>query len=181
MANRHLSRSIVFQALFDWDFRQLPTDAAKDELRWISGEFGPSVPKNPASASAAQMSDPFMEELLTGVIERRPDLDLIIEKAAPEWPISRISPCDRNILRLGLYELLFSDRSKVPAKVAINEAIELGKRYSTQNSGAFINGILDKIMNRAKVAQPAVAVVEAPAPELELELPDSAAEVEREG
>jgi N utilization substance protein B len=134
MANRHLSRSIVFQALFEWDFRQLSLDVAKEELRWIASEFGPA-----ASDSS------FMEELLVGVIERQPDLDLIIEKAAPEWPIARISPCDRNILRLGLYELLFADRSKVPAKVAINEAIELGKSFGGENSGRFVNGVLGAV------------------------------------
>ncbi len=86
-----------------------------------------------------------MEGLLMGVIERQPDLDLVIEKAAPEWPIASISPCDRNILLLGLYELLFSDRSKVPAKVAINEAIELGKSFGGENSGRFVNGVLGAV------------------------------------
>lgn len=134
MANRHLSRSIVLQSLFEWDFRNLPSDEAKGSLQRTAREFAPA---------ASDM--PFMEELLEGVLNRRGDLDLVIEKAAPEWPISRISPVDRNILRLGLFELLFADRSKVPAKVAINEAIELGKSFGGENSGRFINGVLGAV------------------------------------
>ena len=86
-----------------------------------------------------------MEKLLDGVIVKQPELDLVIEKAAPEWPIDRISPVDRNILRLGLYELLFSDRKEVPAKVAINEAIELAKQFGGDNSSRFINGVLGAV------------------------------------
>jgi len=85
---------------------------------------------------------PFMEHLLDGILSKQPELDLVIEKAAPEWPIDRISPVDRNILRLGLYELLFADRKEVPAKVAINEAIELAKQFGGENSSRFVNGVL---------------------------------------
>lgn len=87
----------------------------------------------------------FMKRLLGGVLEKQKDLDLIITKAAPEWPIHKIARVDRNILRIGLYELLFSDRSEVPAKVAINEAIELGKNFGGDNSGRFINGVLGAV------------------------------------
>jgi len=134
MANRHLSRSVVLQTLFEWDFRALGPDAAKDALRRNAQEFAPG---------AADL--PFMEELLGGAISRRNDLDLVIEKAAPEWPIARIAPVDRNVLRLGLFELLFADREKVPAKVAINEAIELAKSYGGENSGRFVNGVLGAV------------------------------------
>lgn len=89
--------------------------------------------------------EPFMRRLLDGVLQKQKELDLVIEKAAPEWPIDRISPIDRNILRLGLYELLFSDRQEVPAKVAINEAIELAKQFGGENSGRFINGVLGAV------------------------------------
>ena len=88
---------------------------------------------------------PFMEDLLKGTVARKDDLDLVIEKAAPEWPLSRIAPVDRNVLRLGLYELLFADRDKVPAKVAINEAIELAKSFGGENSGRFVNGVLGAV------------------------------------
>jgi N utilization substance protein B len=134
MANRHLSRSVVLQTLFEWDFRSCSLQAAEDILDRNISEFAPGA------------SDvPFMEELLKGSIERARDLDMVIEKAAPEWPLSRIAPVDRNVLRLGLYELLFSDRNKVPAKVAINEAIELAKSFGGENSGRFVNGVLGAV------------------------------------
>lgn len=87
----------------------------------------------------------FMENLLKHVLAKQKDIDSIITKAAPDWPIERISPVDRNILRVGLYELLFTERSEVPAKVAINEAIELAKTYGGENSGKFVNGVLGSV------------------------------------
>jgi len=134
MANRHLSRSVVLQTLFEWDLRNLAPEAAKETLARNAVEFAPG---------AADL--PFMEDLLLGVIARRNDLDLVIEKAAPEWPIARIAPVDRNVLRLGLFELLFADRDKVPAKVAINEAIELAKSFGGENTGRFVNGVLGAV------------------------------------
>jgi len=73
------------------------------------------------------------------------NLDKIIEKAAPEWPIAQISIVDRNILRIGLYELLYADKKDVPPKVAINEAIELAKTFSGPTSGKFVNGVLGTV------------------------------------
>src|SRR3990167_5909714 len=134
MANRHLSRSVVLQTLFEWDFRNLSAEAANLCLKRNAGEFAP------------QGADtPFMEELLRGCLSRTHDLDLVIGKAAPEWPLERIAPVDRNVLRLGLYELLFADRDKVPAKVAINEAIQLAKHFGGENSGRFVNGVLGAV------------------------------------
>ncbi len=101
--------------------------------------------RNMTEFAPAAGDTPFVEELLRGVIERKQDLDLVIEKAAPEWPLERIAPVDRNVLRLGLYELLFADRDKVPAKVAINEAIELAKTFGGENSGRFVNGVLGAV------------------------------------
>jgi N utilization substance protein B len=112
----------------------LPLERAKESLERNAAEFAPG---------AGDL--PFMQELLAGTLERASDLDLVIEKAAPEWPLPRIAPVDRNVLRLGLYELLFADRSKVPAKVAINEAIELAKSYGGENSGRFVNGVLGAV------------------------------------
>lgn len=134
MANRHLSRSVVLQTLFEWDFRALSPQAAHEALVRNTAEFAP-----------AAGDSSFMEELLKGTIARKNDLDLVIEKAAPEWPLPRIAPVDRNVLRLGLYELLFADRDKVPAKVAINEAIELAKNFGGENSGRFVNGVLGAV------------------------------------
>ncbi len=87
----------------------------------------------------------FVKELLLNILKKRADLDTIIEKAAPDWPLDKISVVDRNILRIGLFELLFSDRAEVPAKVAINEAIELAKTYGGENSGRFVNGVLGSV------------------------------------
>jgi len=83
-----------------------------------------------------------MSELFNGIIEKKSILNEIIEKAAPDWPINKISIVDRNILRIGLYELLFGDRAQVPPKVAINEAIELAKSFGGDNSSKFVNGVL---------------------------------------
>lgn len=134
MANRHLSRSIVLQSLFEWDLNALEKKAVQEVLERNVTEFAPN-----------KTDKPFMDKLLDGVMAKQPELDLIIEKAAPEWPIDRISPVDRNILRLGLYELLFSDRGEVPAKVAINEAIELAKQFGGENSSRFVNGVLGAV------------------------------------
>lgn len=134
MANRHLSRSIVLQTLFELDFNTIDRAAARDMLSRNAQEFAPGL---------GDFS--FMEKLMLGILEKQKDLDLIIEKAAPEWPIEKISLVDRNVLRLGLYELLFSDRAEVPAKVAINEAIELAKSFGGENSGRFVNGVLGAV------------------------------------
>jgi N utilization substance protein B len=134
MANRHLSRSIVLQTLFEWDFRGQNDKEIKDIVTRDAKEFAPGV--NDVS---------FIEELTSNVLAKRPDLDKIIEKAAPDWPLDKISVVDRNVLRIGLYELLFADRDEVPAKVAINEAIELAKNFGGENSGKFVNGVLGSV------------------------------------
>jgi N utilization substance protein B len=133
MSSRHIARSIVFQTAFEWDFRNLTREQALESLSRNINEFGDNSEK------------PFAEALIKGIIDKKPDLDNIIGKAAPDWPIEKISNADRNILRIGLYELLFSDRKEVPAKVAINEAIELAKVYGGEKSGSFINGVLGTV------------------------------------
>lgn len=134
MANRHLSRSVVLQALFEWDFRGCHDDLIKEIVTRISKEF------------ASGMGDySFIDDLVKNVLSKKQDLDNIIIKAAPDWPLDKISIIDRNILRIGLYELIFSDRSEVPAKVAINEAIELAKSFGGENSGKFVNGVLGSV------------------------------------
>ncbi|MDB5195425.1 MAG: Transcription antitermination protein NusB [Parcubacteria group bacterium] len=134
MANRHLARSVVLQTLFEWDTTSSDDKAAVEMLARNVEEFG-----------GDDTDKPFMEALLQGVLAKKPDLDLVIEKAAPDWPLDRIAPIDRNILRIGLYELLFSDRAQVPAKVAINEAIELAKVFGGDSSGRFVNGVLGAV------------------------------------
>jgi N utilization substance protein B len=142
MANRHLSRSVVLQTLFEWDFR---TSNNAPEKGVSGGDAMDILERNAQEFAPAAGDLPFMQDTCKGVIERKQDLDLVIEKAAPEWPLDRIAPVDRNVLRLGLYELLFSDREKVPAKVAINEAIELAKSFGGENSGRFVNGVLGAV------------------------------------
>lgn len=133
MANRHLARSIVLQTLFEWDSADSRVDT-KEVLERNIEEFASDSKDNS-----------FMEELLKGVLAKQKDIDLIIEKAAPDWPLDKISTVDRNILRIGLFELLFADRDQVPAKVAINEAIELAKTFGGESSGRFVNGVLGAV------------------------------------
>ncbi len=97
-------------------------------------EFGPGVDE-----------PDFVWRIVKGVIENFDYLNKTIEKTAPEWPINQISAIDRNVLRIGLYELLFADHDEVPLKVAINEAIELAKNYGGPNSSKFINGVLGTV------------------------------------
>ncbi len=134
MANRHLARSVVLQTLFEWDTTAASEKEAQDILVRNIEEFG-----------GDDVDRSFMDALLKGVLAKKADIDLVIEKAAPEWPLARIAPVDRNILRLGLYELLFADRTQVPAKVAINEAIELAKTFGGDSSGRFVNGVLGAV------------------------------------
>lgn len=120
--------------MFEWDLNAIDRKDIITVLDRNIEEFAPN-----------KTDRPFMEKLLDGVLGKQPELDLVIEKAAPEWPIDRISPVDRNILRLGLFELLFADRKEVPAKVAINEAIELAKQFGGENSSRFVNGVLGAV------------------------------------
>jgi len=134
MANRHLLRSVVLQSLFEWDFREVDNNLIGDIVVRNAEEFAPG------------MSDfSFAKKLADGVVKKKADLDMIIGKAAPEWPIDKIANVDRNVLRLGLYELIFADRKEVPAKVAINESIELAKSFGGETSGKFVNGVLGAV------------------------------------
>lgn len=141
MSNRHLSRSIVLQTLFEWDFEDLP-DGKKSKKE---EEIFPILERTILEFAPGTNDRPFIDNLLKLVLEKKKDLDILIEKAAPDWPIDRISVVDRNILRIGLTELLFADRNEVPPKVAINEAIELAKAFGGETSGRFINGVLGAI------------------------------------
>ena len=146
MANRHLSRSIVLQTLFEWDFLLASLKHSeggpanndgigiKEALKRNLKEFAPGLEE-----------DAFVFSLMDEIIKKRVMIDKIIEASAPDWPIDKISIVDRNILRIGLTELLFGDRLEVPPKVAINEAIELAKTFGGENSGKFINGVLGAV------------------------------------
>ncbi len=137
MASRHLSRSIVMQSLYEWDFYGRVKDSLTIIIERNIKDFGPGLEDLK-----------FVRELSNGVLEHIEALDKIIEKAAPEWPISQISLIDRNVLRIGLYELLYENKDEVPPKVAINEAIELAKTFSGSVSGKFINGVLGTVFKQ---------------------------------
>jgi transcription antitermination protein NusB len=134
MSQRHLSRSIVLQTLFAWDFENRKAEEIYPIFERHIKEFAPG-----------SSDRPFMERLLKLVLDKKGDLDNLITKAAPDWPIERIAVVDRNILRIGLAELLFADRKEVPPKVAINEAIELAKTFGGDTSGKFVNGVLGAV------------------------------------
>jgi N utilization substance protein B len=134
MASRHLSRSIAMQSLYEWDFYGRKPEALTKIVEKNLQEFGPGLE-----------DQTFVWQLIEGVIKHLPQIDEIIKKAAPEWPIDQINIIDRNILRLGLYELLYGNKEEVPPKVAINEAIELAKTFGGESSGRFINGVLGTV------------------------------------
>lgn len=135
MANRHLARSVVLQVLFERDAGGIHTlDEALGRLADCAREVG-----------TRESDMQFMKGLLQSAIAKQKEIDEVIVRAAPEWPLERIAAIDRNILRLGLTELLFSDRTQVPAKVAINEAIELAKAFGGPSSSRFVNGVLGAV------------------------------------
>jgi transcription antitermination protein NusB len=136
MSQRHLSRSIVLQTLFEWDFEN--SAGGKSDIY-------PIFERTIREFAPGSSDRPFMERLLKNVLDKKRDLDTLIEKAAPDWPIDKIAVVDRNILRMGLAELLFADRKEVPPKVAINEAIELAKQFGGDTSGRFVNGVLGAV------------------------------------
>ncbi len=128
MSNRHLARQIAMQSLFEWDFKSKPED-----LKAI-------IRNNLAQQQKPLDDDGFVYELAEGVAGRILELDGIIRKNAPEWPLEQVTLVDRNVLRLGIYELMFL--KQVPPKVAINEAVELAKSFGGDASGKFVNGVL---------------------------------------
>jgi len=134
MAGRHLSRSIVMQTLFEWEFRKLDQKQAQDVLLRNIEEFAPGL-----------KDDVFMGSILNGIIDKQDSIDDVIVKAAPDWPLEKIATIDRNVLRIGLFELLYGEQKEVPPKVAINEAIELAKSFGGDSSGRFVNGVLGSV------------------------------------
>ena len=134
MANRHLSRSIALQSLFEWDFRGQKKEQLKKITEHNVAEFAPGMD------NAA-----FIYDLVFGVQEHQPKIDAMIMESAPDWPLEQITVVDRNVLRLGIFELSFAHADDVPPKVAINEAIELAKTFGGVSSGKFVNGVLGTI------------------------------------
>ena len=144
MKKRSRGRELALQLLYQLDLRG-------PEVLDLADEFFKSEESDREARA-------FALRIVRGTHEHQGELDLVIQGVAQNWDISRMAVIDRNVLRLATFELLHC--RDIPPKVAINEAIELGKRYSTQNSGAFINGILDKIKSRFCDAPKAEALSE---------------------
>lgn len=131
MANRHFSRTIALQSLFEWDFN----GQSKGIKAIVREQVKNSNSDNPDAE--------FVLQLAEGVEKNLSGIDSLITKHAPEWPLDQIALIDRNVLRLGIFELAFL--KEVPPKVAINEAVELAKTFGGETSGKFINGVLGAI------------------------------------
>lgn len=129
MGNRHRSRELALQALFQLDFNR---DYSLTAVELFCKNFG--IPKSTIH---------FFSRLVEGVIQHRQEIDQFIKHVSSHWKINRMSRVDRNIIRIAVFELLYCE--DIPFKVSINEAVDLGKKYGTEESGAFINGILDSI------------------------------------
>lgn len=130
MANRHVLRTILMQSLYEEEFHP------KSSLADIAERY----------LKREQVSDEehaYIEHAAAGLAKHRKDIDKLIVKHAPEWPLDQIASIDRAVLRLGIYEVLYSD--EVPPKVAINEAVELAKAFGGENSGSFVNGVLGTV------------------------------------
>lgn len=134
MANRHLQRSIAMQSLFEWDFQGCLNERIAEIVKRNTREFAPGMVENE-----------FIAVLVDGTLKNKKNIDELIEKCAPEWPLDQVTAVDRNILRLGIYELVHGNYAEVPPKVAINEAIELAKTFGGESSARFVNGVLGTI------------------------------------
>jgi N utilization substance protein B len=122
------------QSLYEWDFSGKQPEFLQKIVEKNIQEFGPGLEDST-----------FVWQLISGTIQHLEEIDKIIEKAAPEWPLEQITLVDRNVLRIGLFELLYGSKEDVPPKVAINEAIELAKTFGGESSGKFINGVLGTV------------------------------------
>ena len=122
------------QSLYEWDFYGKKPDSLKNITERNIKEFGPGLE-----------SAEFIWQLIDGISVHLEEIDKIIGKAAPEWPLEQIGIIDRNVLRIGLFELLYAKKEEVPPKVAINEAIELAKSFGGESSGRFVNGVLGTV------------------------------------
>lgn len=148
MSSRHFSRSIALQTLYEWDFYNNVINKAKipngDEIG-TDKYFQALLARNIKEMAAGAQDTDFIAELANGARARKEEIDKIIAIATPDWPINQITAVDRNVLRLGIYELYYGDQKEVPPKVAINEAIELAKTFGGDSSGKFVNGVLGTI------------------------------------
>lgn len=136
------------QSLYEWDFQFSVINAdgnvnSKERLDVI-------VKNNIKEYGSGEKDDEFVLDVIDGVYKNLKKIDSIIQRLAPEWPIDQVTIIDRNILRIGIYELMFSKRDDVPPKVAINEAIELAKSFGGNSSGKFVNGVLGTLYKESE-------------------------------
>ena len=132
-SNRHLGRIVALQTLYEFEFRRESADNSVDVQEVLS--------RNLERYETAIDDTEFVESLVKGVLKEQEAIDGKIQPIAPDWPIEQIARVDRNILRIGVYELLHK-ADVVPPKVAINEAVELAKAFGSNNSSKFVNGVL---------------------------------------
>jgi len=149
MSNRHLARTIALQTLYQWDFNGKPAEDIVIMLEKNLGQFAPEFDDNK-----------FSENLVRGVIKNLNEIDKEISGHAPEWPIDQITIIDRNVLRIGIYEMVFDN--DIPDKVAINEAIELAKAFGGESSGKFVNGVLGTIFKEIQEKEGSIEKNNAP-------------------
>jgi N utilization substance protein B len=129
LSTRRKSRELALQALYQWNITRQNPFLILDQQK--------------VNFSPADEEDEFAQQIIVGVLEHYNHIDELIEKFSEHWRLDRISIIDRNILRMAIFELLF--REDIPPRVTLNEAIDLGKRFGSEDSSAFINGILDRI------------------------------------
>jgi len=153
MSNRHLARTIAMQSLYEWDFNKTNIDEIPNLVMRNLKEFAPDFDDNG-----------FTAHTVKGVINNLEEINKLITTYAPEWPLEQITVVDRNVLRIGIYELRFT-KGEIPPKVAINEAIELAKTFGGESSGKFINGVLGTIYKEMiKRGEAVISEPEAPKP-----------------
>ena len=145
MSSRHLLRSVAMQSLYEWDFESSLIENDDQKKKFSKNELDKIVRANIEEYGAGIENNEFVVELVNGVFKNIQQINSLIKKFAPEWPLEQIMIIDRNILRIGIYELMFSKRADVPAKVAINESIELAKTFGGRSSGKFVNGVLGSL------------------------------------
>lgn len=152
MSKRHLARSVIMQSLYQWDFKGRPSAAMPAIIEQVMAEFGAGIEETTG----------YIQDTINGVIDHLAEIDALVDTYAPNWKLTDMSIVDRNILRLGVFELKMV--SQIPPKVAINEAIELAKSYGGPSSGKFVNGILGAMYaDMPKTAEP-VAPPTSPTP-----------------
>ncbi len=140
MSNRHLARTIALQSLYEWDFTGQKFPIA-ELIKRNQKDFAPDFD-----------DQEFSKNLVTKVVENLDKLNKIITDYAPEWPLDQITIVDRNVLRIGVYELMFD--KDIPPKVSINESIELAKTFGGPSSGKFVNGVLGSIYKDIQKKEP---------------------------